>query len=132
MRLGVRRILLPVVVLLVAVAAAAQDASTLTFCIRSDPKTFNPLQVSDDASETVRYLTAGVLMRLNRQTQSLVPALATSWSVSKDGRSISFTLRHGVTFSDGTPFSATDVAYTVQQMMDPAQHSPVGDSFRSG
>ena len=35
-------------------------------------------------------------------------------------------------FSDGTPFSAEDVAYTVQQLMDPALHSPTGDAFRSG
>lgn len=132
MRLRLRGILIFAAVLLTAIAAVAQDASTLTFCIRSDPKTFNPLQVSDDASETVRYLTAGVLMRLNRLTQTVEPALATQWSVSKDGRSISFTLRHAVTFSDGTPFSSADVAYTIQQMMDPAQHSPVGDSFRSG
>ncbi len=132
MRLRLRRIPLAVAVLLVAVAAIAQDASTLTFCIRSDPKTFNPLQVADDASETVRYLTAGVLMRLNRQTQALEPGLATQWQVSKDARTISFTLRHGVSFSDGSPFSSADVAYTIEQMMDPAQHSPVGDSFRSG
>jgi len=131
MKLRFAKIPIALTVLVAALAAVAQEGSTLTFCIRSDPKTFNPLQVSDDASETVRYLTAGVLMRLNRQTQKLEPGLATTWSVSQDSRSISFTLRRGVRFSDGTPFSSGDVAYTVQQMMDPAQHSPVGDSFRS-
>jgi peptide/nickel transport system substrate-binding protein len=58
--------------------------------------------------------------------------LALSWSVSKDGRQISFRLRSGISYSDGTPFSAEDVAYTVQQLMDPALHSPTGDAFRSG
>ena len=47
------------------------------------------------------------------------------------GRS-TFRLRSGISFSDGTPFSAEDVAYTVQQLMDPALHSPTGDAFRSG
>ena len=55
-----------------------------------------------------------------------------SWKVSKDGRQISFRLRSGISFSDGTPFSAEDVAYTIQQLMDPALHSPTGDAFRSG
>jgi peptide/nickel transport system substrate-binding protein len=69
---------------------------------------------------------------MNRQTQALEPGLAESWEVSKDGRGIVFKLRSGIAYSDGTPFSAEDVAYTVQQLMDPALHSPTGDSFRSG
>jgi len=104
----------------------------LRFCLRSEPKTFDPLQVEDDASVAIRYLTGGVLVRLNRQTQALEPELAQSWKVSKDGRQISFTLRSGISFSDGTAFSADDVAYTVQQLMNPALHSPTGDAFRSG
>ncbi len=119
-------------VLLILSSAFAQSASQLRFCLRSEPKTFNPLLVEEDASDTVRYLTGGVLVRVNRQTQKLEPGLATSWKVSKDGRTITFNLRPNLKFSDGTPFSAEDVAYTVRQMMDPNLHSPVGDTFRSG
>jgi peptide/nickel transport system substrate-binding protein len=104
----------------------------LRFCLRSEPKTFDPLKVEDDASEAIRYLTGGVLVRLNRQTQELEPELAQSWKVSADSREITFKLRSGISFSDGTPFSAEDVAYTMQQLMDPALHSPTGDAFRSG
>ena len=104
----------------------------LRFCLRSEPKTFDPLKVEDDASVAIRYLTGGVLVRMNRQTQALEPELAQSWKVSKDGRQITFKLRSGISFSDGTPFSAEDVAYTVRQLMDPALHSPTGDAFRSG
>ena len=112
--------------------AAAQGGGELKFCLRSEPKTFDPLKVEDDASAAIRYLTGGVLVRVNRQTQDLEPGLAVSWKVTKDGRQISFRLRSGISFSDGTPFSAGDVAYTVQQLMDPALHSPTGDAFRSG
>jgi len=121
-----------VIVVLALGSALAQSGSELRFCLWSEPKTFNPLLVQDDSSETVRYLTAGVLVRLNRQTQRLEPELATAWKVSKDGRTITFALRQNVRSSDGTAFSADDVAYTVQQMMDPNLHSPTGDSFRSG
>jgi peptide/nickel transport system substrate-binding protein len=115
-----------------AFAGSAEAQSQLRFCLRAEPKTFDPLKVEDDASVTIRYLTGGVLVRMNRQTQKLEPELAQSWKVSKDSRQIAFKLRAGLSFSDGTPFSAEDVAYTVQQLMDPALHSPTGDAFRSG
>jgi peptide/nickel transport system substrate-binding protein len=111
---------------------SASAQGELRFCLRSEPKTFDPLKVEDDASAAIRYLTGGVLLRVNRQTQALEPELAQSWKVSKDGRQITFQLRSGISFSDGIPFSAEDVAYTVQQLMDPALHSPTGDAFRSG
>jgi len=110
----------------------AQTGGELKFCLRMEPKTFDPLKVEDEGSAAIRYLTGGVLVRVNRQTQELDPELAQAWTVSKDGRQITFHLRGGVSFSDGTPFSAQDVAYTVQQLMDPALHSATGDAFRSG
>ena len=112
--------------------AIAQSGGELRFCLHMEPKTFDPMKVDDDASASIRYLTGGVLVRVNRETQELEPGLALSWKVSKDGRQISFRLRGGVWFSDGTPFSAEDVAYTIQQLMDPALHSATGDAFRSG
>jgi len=112
--------------------SAGQSGGELHFCLRGEPKTFNPLLVEEDASETIRYLTGGVLIRLNRQTQALEPGLAVSWKVSEAGRKISFRLRTGLHFSDGTPFTSEDVAYTMKALMDPQLHSPTGDSFRSG
>jgi peptide/nickel transport system substrate-binding protein len=109
----------------------AQSGDELRFCLRSEPKTLNPLLAADDASETIRYLTGGVLMRVDRLTQDLEPELSTSWKVTNGGKTITFQLRDGLRFSDGTPFSGDDVAYTMQQLMDPALHSPTGDAFRS-
>ncbi len=124
--------LISLITVLVSTLASAQSDGQLRFCLTSEPKTFNPVLVADDSSETVRYLTGGVLMRLNRSTQELEPELATSWKVTDSGKTITFKLRQNVRFSDGTPFSAQDVAYTMNQLMDPALHSPTGDSFRSG
>ena len=115
-----------------ATRLVAQNGGELRFCLRMEPKTFDPLKVEDEASASIRYLTGGVLVRVNRQTQELEPELAQSWKISKDGRQITFHLRSGISFSDGTPFTAEDVAYTMQQLMDPALHSATGDAFRSG
>ena len=118
--------------LALTVPACAQTGGELHFCLHGEPKTFNPILVDDEASESIRYLTGGVLIRLNRQTQALEPALATSWAVSRDRRTITFHLRKGVYFSDGTPFSSEDVAYTMRLLLDPETHSSTGDAFRSG
>ncbi len=112
-------------------AAPAQSGGELRFALRADPKTFNPLAVEDEPAETVRYLTTGVLMRVNRKTQKVEPRLAESWEIVDGGRTIRLRLRKGVVFSDGTAFTAEDVAFTMRELMDPDLHSPTGDSFRS-
>jgi peptide/nickel transport system substrate-binding protein len=134
MNKSVRRAFLQLLVcfFLLAAFAFAQNGGELRFCLRSEPKTFDPALVDDDASVAIRYLTGGVLVRANRKTQDLEPELAESWSVSKDSKQITFKLRHGILFSDGSPFSAEDVAFTMQRLMDPALHSSTGDAFRSG
>lgn len=111
--------------------AAGQSGGELRFSLRAEPKTFDPLLADDEASETVRYLTSAPLIRLNRQTQQLQAELATSWKVSAGGQTISFELRKGLLFSDGTPFTADDVAFTMRKLMDPNLHSPFADPFRS-
>jgi peptide/nickel transport system substrate-binding protein len=126
-----RLYLFSVMLFLGSVSLFAQGGGELRFCLRSEPKTLNPLLVEDDASETIRYLTGGVLVRVNRLTLKVEPELAVSWKVSEGGKRIRFKLREGLKYSDGTPFSAADVAYTMQQLMDPALHSSTGDAFRS-
>jgi len=129
----VRRLLFPcMAVLLLCSAIAAQMGGELRFCIPSEPNTFNPLLPQEVSSGTIIYLTGGVLLRVNRITQMAEPELATSWQVLDGGKRIHFQLREGLKFSDGTPFSAEDVAYTMQKLMDPELHSPTGDAFRSG
>ncbi len=118
-------------VLVILAPLAFAQGGELHFCLKSEPKTFNPVLVEDDSTEVIRYLTGGVLVRFNRQNQQLEPELATAWKVTDAGRTITFTLRKSLYFSDGTPFSADDVAYTVKQLMDPNLHSVTGDMFRS-
>lgn len=54
----------------------------------------------------------------------VAPSLATSWTESKPGTYV-FTLRSGVKFSDGSPMTAQDVAYSLQRHADPAVGSKV-------
>jgi peptide/nickel transport system substrate-binding protein len=50
--------------------------------------------------------------------------LAHSWEGSNEARSFTFNLREGVTFHDGSPFSADDVVATFKGILDPATASP--------
>ncbi|MGD8462825.1 MAG: ABC transporter substrate-binding protein [Anaerolineae bacterium] len=53
------------------------------------------------------------------ETGLVVPALAEGWEVAEDGSVYEFRLRQDVTWHDGAPFTAGDVAFTVQAMQDP-------------
>ena len=120
------------VLALVAVAcASAQSGGELRFCLRADPKTFDPLLAEEEPSDTIRFLTGGVLIRFNRQSQKLEPELAVSWTVRDQGKRIDFVLRRNVRFSDGTPFGPADVVAVIRRIMDPTLHSGIADSFRS-
>jgi peptide/nickel transport system substrate-binding protein len=59
-----------------------------------------------------------------------VPGLATSWTVSSDGRVYTFTLNPRATFSDGTKVTAQDVLFTLQRIVDPASIARDEDAFR--
>src|SRR5512142_363590 len=115
-----------------ASALLAQWGGELRFCLHSEPRSLHPALADDDAAETVRYLTGGVLVRVNRRTQQLEPELATRWKVEGGGRTIVFQLREGVAFSDGTTFSAEDVAHTMKVLLDPALRSATGEAFGGG
>jgi len=53
------------------------------------------------------------------ETGQVSPSLAIDWEVSEDGSVYEFYLRRDVTWQDGAPFTADDVAFTVQAMQDP-------------
>ena len=72
--------------------AAVLPAAELRFSIKSDPKTLDPLAVTDQSSDTVRYLTTARLVRRNRITQKLEPELAAKWETREKGRLLVFRL----------------------------------------
>jgi peptide/nickel transport system substrate-binding protein len=111
---------------------SAQWGGELRFSIRDEPRSFHPALADTDTAETIRFLTGGVLVRVNRGNQQLEPDLATSWKTENGGKTIVFQLRQDIFFSDGTPFTADDVVYTMQVLLDPALHSPTGDAFQGG
>jgi len=84
----------------------------------SDPRTFNPILVTDAASgQVIGDLFEG-LVRINPLTTLPEPGLAESWELSDGGKVMTFHLRRGVKWFDGQPFGARDVIFTMRVIYD--------------
>ena len=105
---------------------AGRHGGRLVVAVRAEPRTLNPAVEKDAASRDVTGRMGGDLIHINRQTQLTEPALATNWTRSNDGREYTLSLRKGVRFSDGHPFDADDVLFTLRVILD----EKVGSSNR--
>jgi peptide/nickel transport system substrate-binding protein len=95
----------------------------LVIAQRSEPRTLNPILTVDQNSLGVLGRIMGDLIHINRATQKTEPALAKSWTVSKDGTVFTLKLRRGIRFSDGQPFDADDVLFTFKVYLDEQVHA---------
>ncbi len=98
--------------------AAAADGSPVsggTVVAGIDPgqlSTFNTQLTSVTSSLVVADVWADGLMTYDRNGYR-IPRLAESWEVSSNGLTYTFKIRSGVKWSDGQPFSAEDVVFTL-------------------
>jgi len=84
-----------------------------------EPGTLNPITATDVYSELVDSLVMESLLDLDIESQELKPLLAQSWEISPDHLTYIFHLRKDVKWHDGKPFSADDVIYTLEKILDP-------------
>ncbi len=59
------------------------------------------------------------LVQLGPDGKTVQPALATKWDFSADAKTVTFTLREGVKFADGSPLTAEDIKFTLDRVRDP-------------
>ena len=103
---------------------------TYTEAVVGTPQLINPLfaNVNDVDRDLVKLVYSG-LMHYDAN-QRLMPDLAESFTISEDKKTYTFTLREDVTWHDGEPFSARDVAFTFDLIQDPQVGSPLQVSFQ--
>ncbi len=115
-----------VLTLLLAVAVPAPAA--LRYAEPSAPSSLNPFLVRDMPSlRAVELVYEGLVTPPD--AGRVRPLLAESWLVSDDGREVTFRLRRDVTWHDGEPFTARDVAFTVAAGRDPRSATPLRAQF---
>ncbi len=96
----------------------------------ANPRTFNRYVDNSGVADATTALTQAKLVRINRQTEELEPWLAERWTTSPDGRTFTLTLRRGVTFSDGTPFTSADVLFSFAAVYDPKLQSNLSSGMK--
>lgn len=120
------RLLLIAAVAFVGTAFAQQGR--LEVAIDTAPVGLDPHVVTAFSSFAVIGQIYDGLLEVNSGLE-LEPALATSWTVSGDGLTYVFQLRDGVKFHNGRAFSADDVVYSFERIMNPETGSPQASRF---
>ena len=114
------------------IAAAQHRGGQIVTSGRAAPRTFNRLIAQDQLSSILSMLTMGRLVRVNLTTFEAEPWLAEKWDTSPDALTYTFHLRQGLTWSDGVPFSADDVLFSLQAIFDPKTGSYLSDVLTVG
>lgn len=114
-----KRLILATAALALSAGAALAVKDTITIGMVLEPPILDPTAGAAAAIKEVTY--ANVFQGLTRfkADGSIVPDLAKSWDVTDHGKVWTFHLHSGVTFQDGTPFSASDVKFSYDRARGP-------------
>ena len=117
-------------------SAAAQQAPArggeLLVSIRTEPRSFNRHAARDTSTDLVSSLTQARLVRIDQATQAVEPWLAEGWTTADEGTRVTMTLKRGLVFSDGQPFTADDVVFAFQAVYDERSGSALADTLKAG
>jgi peptide/nickel transport system substrate-binding protein len=106
-------------ILLIAFPVTSQDSETIVIRGFGNLVTFNPALSTDGASYQAFSLLFPSPVTVDPFTGETVPGL-TDWEVSDDGLTYTFTIREGAVWSDGTPITSQDMAFSIGAGMDEA------------
>lgn len=107
-----------------------KNPSALTTGSIGEPKRLIPMLASDSASGDITSLVFNGLVKYDQNIR-LVGDLAESFEMTPDCRRATFHLRKGVKWHDGRAFTADDVLFTYQQIIDPNVPTPYSSNFET-
>ena len=97
---------------------------TLTISLAAEPTGLDPTTNPSAAiKRVVHYNLLESLLKVDRNGK-VVPMLAKSYTISKDGKEYSFILHKGIQFHDGKPCTAEDVKYSLERILEPKTAAP--------
>ncbi|MEO0560793.1 MAG: ABC transporter substrate-binding protein [Chloroflexota bacterium] len=129
MKLLIRMLLVTSLMLGLVSVATAQE-NTLIVARAVDATGLDPHTQTAFASLRLLELIYEPLVTTN-QNLELTPALAESWAFSEDGMTLTFTLREGVTFHDGSALTSADVQATFERILDEETGSAAASNYAS-
>ena len=98
------------------------DDGTFTMALRGDPGNLDPQMSAGSDLITISQLSYDNLLSVDPDNGEIQSQLATEWQV--DGTTVTLTLAEGITCSDGSDFTASDVVANVDYVADPKNKSP--------
>ncbi|GAA2006967.1 hypothetical protein JL107_03760 [Nakamurella flavida] len=111
-------------------AAPGPSGGNLVVGVTTDPDTLLPWKATQFQAVNVLQNIYGTLTEFD-ENLGVVPGLASSWETSADGLTLTFTLRDGVTFADGSAFDSADVKYSLDAIKDEATAAVARSSLAS-
>ncbi len=112
---------------LLAAAPAWADATLFVVDLPNEPASLDPhVQWDPDSYAVYRNVFDNLVTR--DTAGRIVPQVATQWSQVSD-TAVTFEIRDGIKFHDGSPLTPDDVAFSVQRIIDPAFKSPQLSQF---
>jgi peptide/nickel transport system substrate-binding protein len=100
-------------------STAAKNGGTLVVGYTADPNTLDPWKATQFQAIHLLEQVYGTLTQLDGNL-GVVPGLAEKWEYSDGNKTLTFTLRQGVKFHDGKPFSSADVKSSLDRLRDKA------------
>jgi oligopeptide transport system substrate-binding protein len=104
-----------------AVASSADGTVTV---LAGTPQSIDPAHHGDLGSASFVSQLYETLTAVG-PSRAIEPALAASWAVTAGGTQVTFTLRDGLEFSDGSPLRASDVVHSWRRLFSPGNSSPL-------
>jgi peptide/nickel transport system substrate-binding protein len=104
--------------------AGAAGPTTLTVAFSPEPDTLDPQTTGTAAGADIDAYIGDTLVAL-APNKAIVPDLAQRYTVSRDGLLYAFSLRHDVTFQDGTPLDAAAYVATFKRLLAPTTGAAV-------
>lgn len=104
--------------------AATHVGGTLVQAAAADATTVNPILEADTVSADITSLIFDAVIHVDPQTTEPRGDMAKSWDISTDALTYTFTLQDGITWHDGSPFTADDVKFTYDLHMNADSNSP--------
>ncbi|WP_373069050.1 ABC transporter substrate-binding protein [Gemmatimonas sp.] len=104
-------------------------ATSIVIAIADEPSTLDPQATEDGNERAVTDNIYETLLRRNSETNELEPLLATDLPTQVDDTTWEFTLREGISFTNGEPFDAEAAAYSINRVMDPEYSSAQVDFY---
>ena len=89
---------------------------TLSVASITDPKSWNAVTSNENSTTQFTSMMLRGLVTIDPNNSAVVPELAKSWEASDDGLTLTFHLRRGLRWSDGTSFTADDVVFTFNDL----------------